>query len=286
MTAARLLLLLAALLAAAAPARAHEGLGQRLARLEARLSVDPRDLPAHRERVRLLREAGRLQEADAALGAARAAGLEDDRLALERAMVAEALGRDDEALRAFARADAAGRSSAAAEDARARLLLRRGDRAGALAARERAAALAPTPDRFLSLARLRSAGGELRAAGEVLERGLAALGPTEVLDRALVELQLEQGEHARALERIDGELARRPERADWTRLRALALAGLGRLDEAAAARDRALALAREAVARRPTAPHLIELAEIHALRGEARAAREARARAARLTPGE
>ena len=256
----------------------HQG---RFAEAEARLVELEESHAEDGNRLTLLGQAleyqGRRDDARAAYEVARAAAqpsasslwrlaaleTEDGELSRARALLAELppghLSREPAALRLAQAELAAGRTQmarmrlAAAEKAGADTealhvavseVLDRLERPGdALVAAERALALAPDSPAHQNrvawlLARL---GRELPRAETLARQAVAAtdqnLGAVDTLALALVM----EGDYAEALEWAEGGLARDGERADLRYRRAEALAGLGRTEEARAAREQARA---------------------------------------------
>jgi predicted Zn-dependent protease len=125
---------------------------------------------------------------------------------------------------------------------RARTLARLGRRDEAAADYRRALASpaargAGDPDAFLELADLLSTGDRPRReeALEVLERGIAALGPIVSLELPAIEIEVALGRYDAALSRVDGIASQSGRKERWILERAGILRQAGRSKEAEAA---------------------------------------------------
>ncbi len=258
----RWLLGLAVGLLVIAPARAHEGLDRRLTALDLEITLTP-DAPLPRlKRARLLREAGRLDQAGQELDAV--AGIEPQLplLHLERGLLAIATGGDG--LPGLDRHLAGPGARAEGFDARA--ALHEADRRvhAALQDRQSAWGREPTPDRALALAAAFEATNDPLCAAVHLEQAEAELAGAIVIRLERVRALVRAGRNAQALTAATALVEAEPRSSDRLLLRADVRQAQGDAAGARADRTRALQLAEERLRERPTA-----LAEAAASRAKA-----------------
>jgi tetratricopeptide (TPR) repeat protein len=229
---------------------AHEGLDHDIERETRALAEDPSDAEARLRRARYYRLDGQPEMALADLQQAARLAPDDARLHFERGFALAALGRNTDAeseLSGFI-SQTGGSAAAHAERARIRALTGRPDLA--IADLEVAITLGPSLDLYVDLGRLLEGQTRYAEAADRYREGLARLGDTPLLQRALVA----------------------------------ALIVLGRTEEAREARLRALTKANESLGKRPTSARLVARAEVHLALGDTPAARRDLEQALRNSP--
>ena len=92
----------------------------------------------------------------------------------------------------------------------------------------------PIPDHFIARAKAYRAAGEqfLELAIEGLDEGMSSMGPLVTLQRLAIEIELDSGNHAGAIARIDDVLAKAPRKETWLARKGAILASAGRHEEA------------------------------------------------------
>ena len=92
----------------------------------------------------------------------------------------------------------------------------------------------PVPDHYLARAKAYRAAGEpyLELAVEGLDEGMATMGPLVTLQRLAIEIEVDRGNHASAIARIDEILAKAPRKETWLVYKGRILASNGRESEA------------------------------------------------------
>ncbi len=234
-----------------APARADQGLDGRLSALELEITLEP-DAPLPRlRRARVLRLAGRLDQAERDLDTVAALDSELPLLHLERGLLAIAAGGDglpdlDQHLSG---------PSARAEgfDARAALHEEHGRPRAALPDRQGAWVREPTPDRALALAAAFETLGDPLCAAVHLGEAETALQGAIVIRLERVRAELRAGRTTEALTAATALVIAEPRSSDRLLLRADVLQARGDHDGARADRTHALQLAEDRLSRRPTA---------------------------------
>lgn len=250
----RVVSLVGAMLAAWGTAvHAHPSIEEQLAGIEARTGSAPCNTALQAKRAELFGELRRWDDADQALAKAAACdGSGNHGFAMTRARLALDAGRPADAEHLLARFIAAHPDHAPAHLLRARVLKQLGrprDAADAFA-RGLAQADAPSPDDYLHYSDALLDAGSAEAAVAALDQGLARLGNVAALQRAAIDIEVERGDTAAALRRIDRLLSGAPGREQWLVRRAEILADAGRVDEARRALEQAAAGLRTRTERR------------------------------------
>ena len=85
------------------------------------------------------------------------------------------------------------------------------------------------PDHYLARAKAYRAAGTpyLGLAVEGLDEGMSSIGPLVTLQRLAIEIELDRGDHAKAIARIDEVLARAPRKETWLVRKGSILAAAG-----------------------------------------------------------
>ena len=234
-----------------APARAHEGLDGRLDALGLQITLEPDAVQPRLMRARLLREAGRLEQAGQELGAVAAIDPGLPLLHLERGLLAIAAGNNG--LPELDRHLAGPGARAEGFDARAVLHESKRRAQASLQDRQEAWLREPTPDRALALA----------AAFEALEDPLCAavhLGDAEAELQGAIVIRLERvrallgaGLNDEARTAADSLVEQEPRSSDRLLLRADVRQAQGDAEGARVDRTDALRLAEDRLRARPTA---------------------------------
>lgn len=121
----------------------------------------------------------------------------------------------------------------------------------------------PAPDLYIARARAyRAAGAEFQGlAVRGLDDAMASLGPLVTLQRLAIEIELERGNHAGALGRIDSVLADAPRKESWLAYKGRVLASTGREQDALDAFRLARAAHQSLPLRVRSSPAMVSLAE-------------------------
>ena len=241
---------LLALALLATPTAAHEGLDQRIGALDLQILVDPTAPAPRLERARLLRDAERLDAAAAALDEVTALDRDHPGLLLERGLLAIAQGRDPRPW--LDRHLDHPRARAEGFDARAALLETTGHPLAEVRDRQDAWIRAPSPDRALALSRALERAGDGACAAALLGEADRLLSGAIVLKIERVRVLLRARRAADALAAASALVDDAPTNPDHLLLRAEARGLLGDTDGAHADRRRAVQLAEERLAARPT----------------------------------
>lgn len=90
------------------------------------------------------------------------------------------------------------------------------------------------PDYYLARAKAYRAAGapHLGLAIEGLNEGMSSIGPLLTMQRLAIEIELDRGNHAGAIARIDGVLAKAPRKESWLVRKGRILASIGRQADA------------------------------------------------------
>ena len=240
----RALALLALSVALAGPARAHVGLEELGAALDAEVARCPEDGSLHLERAQVHFLARRWRAALAELDEAAKHGAQRDVVATTRGRVLLAAGKPrvaraelDRVLRR--RPDAYGTLF---ERGRAWLALGDAQHAADDFGRAIAGLPEPRPEQVIARRDALLSIGERDAAVRALDEGMARIGRVASLELAAIDLEVEMGRHERALRRLDGLLAVTPRNPVWVARRAELLERAGRPQEARTDYARALAM--------------------------------------------
>lgn len=252
----------AALLAAAAPASAHPGPHEEIARLDALIAAEPARADLHLERAVQFRLAGQYDAALADLASAEKLAPEDPAVHLHRGLILAEMGRDADAEAAFTTYLGGGAGSALALAERGRARERLGKSEDALADYAAAVALDGQLELFLLRGAAQERLGRWAEAAEGYRAGLAKFAAEPALLEGLVRVDTARKDYAAALGWIETALIHTPHRPQWLLRKGDVLTLAARLDEARAAREAALAEIDAAIAARPSAIHLVTRAEI------------------------
>ena len=157
------------------------------------------------------------------------------------------------------------RKAAAARTALAETLTKQGRHLAAAEEYTLAIATQPTPvpDHYLSRAKAYRAAGKpyLRLAIEGLDDGMSSIGPLVTFQRLAIEIELDRGNHAKAIARIDEVLATAPRKETWLVRKGKILAANGQETAALDAFRRASAALESLPARVRSSPAMTALRE-------------------------
>ncbi|MYA16352.1 MAG: tetratricopeptide repeat protein [Gammaproteobacteria bacterium] len=241
----------------------HGDRSEYLARLDAKIETDPDSVPVLLERAEAHRRLGHYDESLADLDRASAVSPGNHRVHYHRGLTLFDRGELGEAENALRRYLQSAPGSPSGHIALAETLMRQ-DRHLA-AANEYTLAIAnqptPIPDHFIAQAKAYRAAGEdyLDVAGDALDEGMSLLGPLVTLQRLAVEIEIDRGNHAGAITRIDHVLAKASRKETWLVHKARILASMDRQRDAIDA----FRLAREAIRSLPgrmqSSPAMIDL---------------------------
>lgn len=231
---------------------AHGDRNEHLVQLDAEVEAAPESVPHLLERAAAHRRLGDYEASLADLDLARAVSPGNHRVDYLSGLTHLRRGDFKEAEAALRRYLDAVPTSASGHTTLAETLTAQGRHLDA--AREYSLAIAaqptPIPDHFLARAKaLRAAGTpHLDVAVAGLDEGMSAMGPLVTLQRLAVQIELDRGNHAGAIDRIDAVLAKAPRKETWLVTKGTILASIDREREAADA----FRLAKAAVNSLPT----------------------------------
>jgi len=241
---ATFVLALAVLAAGGGPIRAHVGVEELGHALDAEVARHPGDGELHLQRARAHFLAREWAAALADLDAAARHGVARDVVGTTRGQVLLEAGRPRAARTEF---DRVLRRSPLAwgtvfERGRAWLALGNAERAADDFGRAIAHLDTPRPEQVIARRDALVSLGRRAAAVLALDEGMARIGHVASLELAAIDLDVELGRHARALQRIEGLLAATPKNPAWVVRRAELLERTGRAPEARAEYARALTM--------------------------------------------
>jgi tetratricopeptide (TPR) repeat protein len=216
-------------LASVLTAGAHPTADERLARLTRRLEAEPERAGLYVQRAGLHRERGDWEAAATDLDRARHLDPQLAAVDLTRARLLLDMGETHRALQVADTLVRRHPHDPRALVLRGHALLEVGSVAAAAADLVRAAAQSsvPSPDLYLSAARAFAAIGRNAEALATLDAGLGRLGHVPALEIEAIAVEVQLGEHAAALRRIERAMARAPRPEAWLPRRAEVLAGAG-----------------------------------------------------------
>ena len=121
----------------------------------------------------------------------------------------------------------------------------------------------PIPDHFIARAKAYRAAGNpfLDLALKGLDEGMSSMGPLVTLQGLAIEIELDRGNHAGAIVRIDNVLANAPRKETWLVRKGSVLASIGHEDEAFDAFQLAKATLESLPPRVRSSPAMIALRE-------------------------
>ena len=121
----------------------------------------------------------------------------------------------------------------------------------------------PIPDHFIARAKAYRAAGEEHwgLAVDGLDEAMSALGPLITLQRLAVEIEIDRGNHAGAIARIDHVLAKAPRKETWLVHKARILASIGRERDALDAFRRARTAVNSLPSRVRSSPAMVALGQ-------------------------
>jgi tetratricopeptide (TPR) repeat protein len=287
LTAIRLILLLVVTTSGTAfvpPAFSEE---DEVAGLTELLNQDPNNVDLLKQRAALLRLEQRHSESLGDLDRARLLEPNDRQIGLLRAQTLSALRRDQDAeveLEIFLRSET-GRARVFALAERAEIGARAGRTGPAIADYNAAIAIEPALDLYLARGKLQEFSGQTGAAVAGYQNAISRLGPVPSLTNALIRLQIAQGQFQSALDVIEGELARTPNKTLWLVRRAEVLAAMGQPAQAKTDLGQALVEANRVLESKVTGLHLFSRAKVLIEMGLTQEAREDLEGCLALAPG-
>jgi tetratricopeptide (TPR) repeat protein len=248
---------------------AHPGFDPEIEKITKKLAEDPDNVDLLVRRGQVYRSNGKFTESLQDLERAWVLDRQNRTVILQRAMTLSALGRDKEAedaLDSFLQDEShPQRVFGLAE--RAHIRARTGRTEPAIRDLTATLQLHPTVDLYLLRGQLQESLGNIEAAEEGYQDGLATLGEAIVLKKALIRVQLAQDRHSEALALVDEELERAHVKTSWYLKRAEILSLMGRAGAVRQAREHALSEANRTLAKRRTAMQLLARAEVYRAMG-------------------
>jgi len=264
-------------------ARAHEGLDSDIQESSEAIRQHPDEFEHRLRRGHLLRLAGQLEGSLHDLEHARALAPHEPRVLLQTGITLTALGRFERAEQALtASLDHGGRwARTYAELAKVRV--KRGAKAAAVAAYRESLKLKPDVDVYLSFGELYESLGRSAEAREVYRAGLTQTR-AEILSLALIRLELASGHPEAALTLIDAALSSAPIKTSWLLRRAQVLEASGEPRLARTTRQAALVEAHRVAREHGSSMAYTQRAQVYLELGSHAAARRDVARALSLSP--
>ena len=243
----------------------HGDRGEHLARLDAKVEANPDSVRYRLERAEALRRLGHANESLVDLDRVQALSPNDPYVHYLRGLTHFDLRQYADAEASLRRYIDSEPQSSSARTALARALMQQGRHREAGDEYTRAIGTHPTPAPDLHIARAkayRAAGGKfLDLAVEGLDEAMSSLGALVTLQRLAIEVELDRGNHAAALGRIDAVLADAPRKESWLAYKGRILASAGQEQDALDA----FLLAREALESLPlrvrSSPAMVALGE-------------------------
>ncbi|MFT5241992.1 MAG: tetratricopeptide (TPR) repeat protein [Kiritimatiellia bacterium] len=237
-------LCLTALLSCCGTTMAHGPLHERLAHANQKIENDPTNATHYTARAELSFEHADFAATLRDLDQAKALGDAGDKETLLRARTLSAQGKHDDAIALATTCITDAASPQYALAARSDIYQAVGKLTQAAADLEAAidASEKPSVDLFLRCAVLQEQSGDGKAARHGLERARVARPQSRVLQVALCELTIRQGDHEDALHLLDNLIAHSPRGERWLVRKAEVLAAMGRRREAAQAARETLTL--------------------------------------------
>ena len=230
------LLVLVSVAVLVAGARGHGDRNEHLARLDAKIEANPSAVPLLLERSAAHRRLGHYEASLADLDRVLALSPDTHRVHYLRGLTHLGSGSLAEAEASLRRYLKSKPENAAGHTALAETLTGQGRHvaAGEQYTLAIAAQGVAVPDHYLARAKAYRAAGTpylgLAVAG--LDEGMSSIGPLVTLQRLAIEIELDRGDHARAIARIDEVLAKAPRKETWLVRKGRILASAGQ--EAAA----------------------------------------------------
>jgi tetratricopeptide (TPR) repeat protein len=255
---------------------AHSDVDPEIAEITKKLADQPNNVELLWHRGQLYRFNGKLKESFYDLEKAWLLDPDNRKVSMERCRTLVALGYDHEAEPALNQLlqgeSGSSRVTALVERAHLYARTKRPD----LAIRDFSEALNfyPTVEIYMARGHLQEELGQLDAAAAGYREGLGHLGQAGILRRELIRVEMDQGHYPNALTLIDEELRSASVKTDWYLKRAAVLAAMGQTAETDRAHSQALAEANRALARRPTALHLVARAKVYQAQGQLEAAKQ------------
>lgn len=214
----------------------HGDRNEHLARLDAEVEANPDSVRHRFERAEALRRLGRYGESMADLDRVQAVSPSNPRVHYLRGLTHFDRGEFADAEASLRRYIDSKPESVSAHGALAETLMQQGRHREAGDAFGLAIALHPTPapDHYIARAKAyRGAGGQyLDVAVEGLDDAMSSIGPLVTLQRLAIEIELDRGNHAGALDRIDAVLAAVPRKESWLAYKGRVLVSSGREQDA------------------------------------------------------
>jgi len=235
------------------PIKAHDA---DIVELSNRIASEPDRDGLLLERAQLYRLNGQLGSAMADLDALRAAGPDDPKVSMERALTLSALGRDAAAETILNNLidGQTGELRWAALSERAVIRGRNNELSLAIEDLNEVIGVQPALQLYLTRGSFQERLGDLTAAAAGYRAGLAKLGVnTLVLKERLIAVEIARGNYAAALDLVEDEIARVPVKTPWLLRRAELLDLMGWPQQAEVTRREALDEANRVLARRSTA---------------------------------
>ncbi len=256
--------------------RAHSDVDPEIAEITAKLADQPNNVNLLWQRGQLYRFNGKLMESFYDLEKAWLLDPDNRKVSMERCRTLLALGYDHEAESALDQLlqEESGSSRVTVLVERAHLYARTKRRDLAILDLTEALNFYPTVEIYRARGHLQEELGQIAAAAAGYREGLGHLGQGGILRRELIRVEMHQGHYPNALTLIDEELRSASVKTEWYLKRAAVLALMGQTAETDRAHSQALAEANRALAKRPTALHLVARAKVYQAQGQLEAAKQ------------
>jgi tetratricopeptide (TPR) repeat protein len=245
-------------------ATAHPGFDPEIAELTEDLAKDPDSVELLVRRGQVYRSYGKFSESLQDLEQAWLLDPENRIVALQRGLTLSAMGRNkdaEDALDYFLQEEV-GQKRAFALAERAAIRARTGRPQLAIEDYTAVLAIQQTGELYLLRGKLQESLGRLEEAAIGYQVGIAELGDSVLLKKALIEIRIAQGKFDQALVLIDEQVTRAQVKIPWLLQRAAVLNQMGQDDAARKTYEQALSEANRIMGKRPTALNLLARANV------------------------
>lgn len=247
----------AAIVSSSSAARAHPGVHHDIERITRVLEQEPKRADLLIERGVFFRMEGNFAASLADFDKAEALDAKNIDISAHRGMTLSAMRRDQDAERELSRFLSNGRASAPAFAERGLVRARLGRVDQAIDDYSKSLAISPDVEIFVERSKLQEAAGKLNDAASGLREGVASTGGAVVLRDRLISIELARKNYDAAIRIVDDQIAVTQVRTEWFLRRAMLLEAAGRNNEAHKSRLDAVDEATRALAKRPSAIHML-----------------------------
>lgn len=245
-------------------ATAHPGFDPEIHELTEELTKDPNSVELLIRRGQVYRSYGKFSESLQDLEQAWLLDPENRTVALQRGLTLSAMGRNEDAEAAldYFLQEEVGQKRAFALAERAAIRARTGRPQLAVEDYTAVLVIQQTGELYLLRGKLQESLGRLEEAAVGYQEGIAKLGDSVLLKKALIEIRIAQGKLDQALVLIDEQITKTPVKIPWLLQRAAVLNQMGQGDAARITYEQALSEADRILGKRQTALNLLNRAKV------------------------